>query len=164
MLRYNLIMIAGNVTKDTEIRYTAGGSAVMNFGIAYNESFTNNLGLKTDKAHFYDCVMFGKLAEKLSQMIKKGDGGLVAGKLKQETWTDKNTGQERSKHVIYVDTFNFTTSNANKSELTFVEENIPEPAPRPQQQQQPAVNDRASSRPAGRPDLKFEPDDEDIPF
>lgn len=108
MLSYNKFMLGGNATSDAELRYTEGGTAVANFGVAFNMKFKNANGNQVEQVHYFDCVIYGPRAEKLSPMIKRGTACFVEGPLIQQTWKDTRTGQNRSKHVLRVELFNFT--------------------------------------------------------
>lgn len=83
----NSITIAGNLGKDAEVRYLPDGTAVANFSVA------DNLG-KDKGAIFWNCQLFGKRAESLSQYLLKGGAVTVSGSVTERKWTDNN-GQER---------------------------------------------------------------------
>jgi single-strand DNA-binding protein len=84
----NSITVAGNLSKDSEIRYLPDGTAVAAFGIADNQG-------KDKDAIFWNCSIFGKRAESLSQYLTKGQAVTVTGNVTQRKYTDKN-GQERT--------------------------------------------------------------------
>jgi single-strand DNA-binding protein len=103
----NLVIIKGNLTRDPELRYTPNGTAISNLGVAVNESWTNDQGEKQERVHFFDVDAWGKRAEVIAQYFHKGKPILVQGRLKQESWTDKETGQKRYKVKITMDSFEF---------------------------------------------------------
>jgi len=103
----NLVVIKGNLTRDPEMRYTPKGTAIANISIAVNEVWNDDQGEKHEKVHFFDVDVWGKRAEVVSQYFYKGKPILVTGKLKQETWDDKETGKPRSKIKIVMDSFDF---------------------------------------------------------
>ena len=107
MASFNQCTVVGNLTRDVELRYIASGSAVANVSIAINEKYTTKSGEKREDVLFLECVLWGKTAEIAGEYLSKGKPVLFSGKLKQENWDDKTTGQKRSKIVLNVDTMQF---------------------------------------------------------
>lgn len=103
----NLVIVKGNLTRDPELRYTPKGTAICTIGIAVNEVWNNEAGEKQERVHFFDVDAWGKRAETVAQYFYKGKPILVTGKLKQESWDDKETGQKRYKIKITMDSFDF---------------------------------------------------------
>ena len=102
----NSVTIGGNLVRDPEVRATAGGSVVMSFGVAVNESRKNQqTGEWEGYTNFIDCVMFGKRAESVSRFIGKGSYVAVTGKLHQSRW--EKDGAKRSKIEVVVDNIHF---------------------------------------------------------
>lgn len=100
---FNKIILAGNLTKDIEIRSTPGGLAIANTGIATNKKFKNQTaGDDKEEVMFIDITFFGRTAEIAQQYLKKGSKVLVDGRLKLDQWTD-TSGQKRSKHSLVVE-------------------------------------------------------------
>lgn len=96
MAGVNKVIILGNVGKDPEIRYTASGSAVANVSLATSESWKDKTtGEKQERTEWHRVVLFGRLAEVISQYVKKGDKLYVEGSLRTNKWKDKETGQDR---------------------------------------------------------------------
>lgn len=85
----------GNLTRDPELRYTPNGSAVVDVGIAVNESYKKN-DEWMETVTYVNLVGWSKLAEKVAAQYKKGDRIYVTSKLKIETWEDKSTQEKRS--------------------------------------------------------------------
>ena len=94
--------MAGNLTKDVEIRYLPNGSAVANTALAANRKYTLQNGEKKEEVCFIDISFFGRSAEIANQYLKRGSKVLVEGRLSFDQWTDQN-GQKRSKHSIVVE-------------------------------------------------------------
>lgn len=93
----NEVTIVGNVTRDPEIKFTQGGQAVANFGIAYNTRKKTSSGDWEDAAPmFFDITCWGTLAENVGDSISKGDRVVVVGRLEQRSWETKE-GDKRSK-------------------------------------------------------------------
>jgi single-strand DNA-binding protein len=104
---FNQCTVVGNLTRDVELRYIASGSAVANVSLAINEKYTTKSGEKREDVLFLECTLWGKTAELAGEYLAKGKSVLFSGKLKQENWDDKATGQKRSKIVLNVDTMQF---------------------------------------------------------
>lgn len=99
----NSVSLSGNVTRDSDLRVTNNGTSVLNFSVAVNERRKSSGGEWDDYASFIDCVMFGKRADAISRYIHKGTKVSIHGKLSQDRWTDKNTGESRSKLSVVID-------------------------------------------------------------
>ena len=94
----NVVVISGGLGRDPEVRKTQGGSTIMNFSVAVSDRRKNNqTGQWEEVTNWFDCVMFGKRAESLSRFLKKGMKVTVFGRLQQNRWEDKKSGQKRSK-------------------------------------------------------------------
>lgn len=103
----NRVCISGNLTRDPELRSTASGMAVMNFGVAVNDRAKNpQTGEWEDRPNFVDCVMFGTRAEKLSQYLSKGSKVAIEGKLRFSQWQAQD-GSKRSKLEVVADDLEF---------------------------------------------------------
>jgi len=78
---YHTIIIAGNLGRDPESRFTPSGQAVTNFSVAASEQYTNKEGEKVKKTIWFRIVTWGKQAEVCNQYLKKGSKILVEGRL-----------------------------------------------------------------------------------
>lgn len=85
----------GNLTRDPEIRYLSSGTAIVDVGIAVNESYKKDDDW-VENTIFLNLTGWDRLAEKVAAQYKKGDGIYVVTKLKIDTWEDKTTGEKRS--------------------------------------------------------------------
>lgn len=110
MANFNKVILAGNLTRDPELRYTPKGLAICKFGIAINRNWTTETGEKKEEVTFVDIDAFGRQAETIAQYLKKGGGVMIEGRLKLDQWDDKQTGQKRSKLGVIVEGFQFTGS------------------------------------------------------
>lgn len=90
----NLVCLIGRLGKDPELRVTQGGTSVAKFSIAVNR---RDEAKTTD---WFDVTCFGKVAESTGQYMKKGCMVGVTGRLQQDRWPDKQTGQNRSKVAV----------------------------------------------------------------
>ncbi len=117
MATLNKVMLIGNLTRDAELKYTAGGVAIASFGLAVNDYFKNSAGEKQERAHFVDCTMFGSRAETASKFFEKGKSIFVEGRLDYQTWEAKDGGK-RSKLAIVVDNFQLLSSGKGAAEAS----------------------------------------------
>lgn len=99
---YNKIILIGNLTRDVEVRYTPGGTAIGNTGIAVNRKFKSATGEQKDETMFIDITFFGRTAEIANQYLSKGRKVMVDGRLKLDQWTAQD-GSKRSKHSVVVE-------------------------------------------------------------
>jgi len=99
---YNKIILAGNLTRDIEIRYTQSGSAIGNTAIATSRKFKSQTGEQKEEVLFVDITFFGRTAEIANQYLRKGSKVLVDGRLKLDQWTTQD-GSKRSKHSVTVE-------------------------------------------------------------
>src|SRR5579859_3341162 len=97
MASFNKVILAGNITRPPELRYTPAGKAVCEIGLAVNEKWTDAAGEKRENVCFVDCTAWAGTAETISKHLRKGDPILLEGKLRLESWEDKNTKEKRSK-------------------------------------------------------------------
>jgi single-strand DNA-binding protein len=104
---FNQFTGIGTLTRDVEVKYTPSGTAVSNVSIAINEKYLTKTKEQKEEVLFLECVLWGRTAELAGEYLAKGKQVLFSGKLKQENWDDKTTGQKRSKIVLNVDTMQF---------------------------------------------------------
>jgi len=105
MANFNRIILVGNLTRDPQLRYLPSQMAVVDFGIAVNHKFRTKTGEDREEVMFIDCACFGKGGEVINQYCQKGRPILIEGRLKFDTWEDKQGGGKRSKHSVVVDNF-----------------------------------------------------------
>ena len=110
MASVNKVILAGNLTRDPELRYTPKGTAVAKVGLAINHKWTTDTGEKKEDVTFVDVDSFGRTAENLAQYVRKGSSILVEGRLKLDTWDDKTTGQKKSKLGVVAESIQFLSS------------------------------------------------------
>jgi single-strand DNA-binding protein len=111
MASFNKVILAGNLTRDPELRYTPKGTAVCRFTLAVSRTWTGEDGQKKEEVSFIDIDAWGRQGEVVAQYMKKGRPFLVEGRLKQDTWEDKNTKQKQSKLKVVLESFSFIDSN-----------------------------------------------------
>jgi len=109
---FNKVILAGNLSKDIELRHLPSGSAIANTSIATNRKFKKQNGSQGEEVCFIDLTFFGRSAEVVNQYCRKGSKVLVEGRLKLDTWQDQN-GNKRSKHSIQVESMQMLDSKSN---------------------------------------------------
>ncbi len=108
MTSFNRVIIAGNVSRDIEVRTIGNGTSVADVSLAINSQWTDkNSKEKKEEVTFVECTLWGKTAELAGQYLKKGSPVLFEGSLKQESWEDKTSGQKRSKLKVVVENMQF---------------------------------------------------------
>lgn len=99
MADINRVTLVGNLTRDSQLKYTPGGMAICEFAIAINTRRKQG-DEWVDEANFFDVTLFGRQGEAIQRYLLKGKQVGVDGRLKQDRWQDKETGQNRSKVVV----------------------------------------------------------------
>ena len=97
MASLNKVMLIGNVTRDPEVKYTPKGSAVADLGLAINRNYTNQTGEKVEEVTYVDVELWGRLAEIAGEYAKKGRSIFIEGRLRIDSWEDKQSGQKRNR-------------------------------------------------------------------
>ena len=87
----NQVILMGRLTRDPEQRTTTTGKIIVSFGLAVDR------GGQDDSADFFDITAWEKLGELVMQYLSKGRRVLVQGRLRQDSWDDKETGKKRSR-------------------------------------------------------------------
>ena len=99
----NTVTVTGNITRDPELRFTAGGSAVTTFGLAWNRRWQNRQTNETEEqVSFFDVTCWNSLAENVSESLVKGTRVIVNGRMEQRSWETQD-GDRRSKIEIIAD-------------------------------------------------------------
>lgn len=105
-LNINHCHLAGNLTRDPQIRFLANEQSVANFGLAINRKFKAAGGDLREEVVFLDIECWGKLANTVAQFLTKGSPAYIDGRLKQDTWQDKD-GKKQSKIVVVAESVQF---------------------------------------------------------
>lgn len=99
----NLCVLSGRLTRDFETRYTTTGKAIASSAIAVDRYLgRDERGEPKNDVAFFDIVAWEKTAEMLAERFHKGAPLVIEGRLSQERWEDKQTGQKRSRVVVVV--------------------------------------------------------------
>jgi len=136
-MSFNKIILVGNLGRDPELRYTPQGTPVCNFSMATNERRKDKNGEHQDQVTWFKVTIWGRQAETASQYLTKGRPVYIEGRLRIESWTDRD-GKEQ------------TTLEVNATDMQFIGGGSTEDRPKEQ-----------PSAPAGGAGPE---DDDDIPF
>jgi single-strand DNA-binding protein len=110
MATFNKVILLGNLTRDPELRYTPQGSAVCEFALALNYTYTNKqTGQKVEEVSFIDIVAWGKTGEICAEYLKKGRQVMIEGRLKQDRW-EAQDGKKMSKVRVTAENVQFVGS------------------------------------------------------
>ncbi len=142
MPNINMVVLAGHMTRDAELKTLDSGMAVCNFGLAINRKFKTAGGEDREEVTFIDCEAWGKTAENLTRFFSKGSAIFLTGRLKLDQWESEG-GEKRSKVKVVV------------NEWQFVEKKTEGQKPGGEVELKPTA--RSQRAPA-------QPDDDDIPF
>ena len=85
----NKAILVGNLGRDAEMRFTAGGTPVATVSLATTEKFTDRDGQKREDTQWHRIVIWGKTAESLKDYLPKGKQIYVEGRIQTREWTDK---------------------------------------------------------------------------
>jgi len=158
MASFNKVILAGNLTRDPELRYTPKGMAVVKLGMAVNRTWKSESGENKEEVTFVDVDVWGRQAEVIAQYMRKGRPLLVEGRLKLDTWEDKNTHQKQSKLKVVLESFSFIDSKggdggggASGGGMSGGSPRSASPAPKPAAAAPPENNEPP-------------PEDDDVPF
>jgi single-strand DNA-binding protein len=98
MASFNKVILVGNLTRDPQVKYTTGGTAVTEIGLAVNRRWLDKQSNQwKDETTFVDVTLWGRTAEIAGEYLAKGRSVLIEGRLQLDTWDDRETGQKRSK-------------------------------------------------------------------
>lgn len=163
----NRVNISGNLTRDPDLRATAGGMQVLGFGVAVNDRRKNpSTGQWEDYPNFVDCTMFGNRAESLGRILRKGMKVAIEGKLRYSSW--EKDGQRRSKIEVIVDEIELMSQNQQQAPQGYQQQYAPQPAPQaaPQQWNAQQAYQQAAPQQAPMPPQPVQESlyDDDIPF
>lgn len=142
----NKLIQKGNITRELELRYTPTGTPVVDFGIAVNRAWKDSSGTKHEAVTFTDWRCWGPSAETLVKCFHKGKPILLEGRLEQDEWNDKQTGEKRRKTLGVVENWHFAGDTRTGGKAS-------EPPP-----------PDSSKRPAPPVDGQLSPEDDEIPF
>lgn len=107
MPSFNSVHLMGNLTRDPSLKHLPSGTSCAEFGIAMNSRYKTKDGEEKEDVTFVDCTAFGRTAEVINEHMKKGKPIFIDGRLKFDSWEDKEGGGKRSKLSVIVENFQF---------------------------------------------------------
>jgi single-strand DNA-binding protein len=113
-MQLNDVRIVGNLTREAEVHYTPQGTPVANASLGVNESYTID-NQKKNVTTFVDVQLWGAAAENFAKFVEKGQQIFVEGALRQDTWQDKETKQNRSKLFVKANSWQFVQYKATEA-------------------------------------------------
>ncbi|MFA5038192.1 MAG: single-stranded DNA-binding protein [Candidatus Omnitrophota bacterium] len=127
MASLNKVLLIGNLTRDPELRYTPGGTAVVNLRMAINRRFKDRSGEMKQEACFMTVVAWDKQAEVCNQYLRKGSPLFVEGRLQTRNW-DGNDGKKHSVVEVRAERIQFLGQAGQKQEAPAEEPQSAPPA------------------------------------
>ncbi len=106
MASLNKVYLVGNLTRDPELRYTPGGSAVADVNIAVNRTYLTKTGEQKEEVCYVRVVVWGKQAQSCAQYLSKGQPVLIEGRLQLDSWETKE-GEKRSQLKVQAERVQF---------------------------------------------------------
>lgn len=98
MASYNKVILIGNLTRDPEVKYTTGGTAIAEIGLAVNRTwFDQKSNERKEETTFVDITLWGRQAEVAGEYLAKGRSVMIEGRLQFDSWDDRESGKKRSK-------------------------------------------------------------------
>ena len=114
MASFNKVILIGNLTRDPQVKYTTGGTAVAELGMAVSRQwFDKQSNTKKEETTFVDVTLWGRTAEIAGEYLAKGRPVLIEGRLQLDTWDDRETGQKRSKLKVVGENMTMLGSRAD---------------------------------------------------
>jgi single-strand DNA-binding protein len=113
-MQINDVKIAGNLVKQAEVHYTSQGVPVANASLGVNESYTVD-NQKKNLTTFVDVRFWGAAAENFAKFVEKGQQVFIEGALRQDTWQDKETKQNRSRLFVKAERWQITQYKATEA-------------------------------------------------
>jgi single-strand DNA-binding protein len=107
MASFNKVILIGNLTRDPELRYSPKGTAIAKISLAVNRTWRTETGETKEEVTYVDVDAFGRQAETLGQYMRKGRPIMIEGRLRLDSWEDKQTNQKRSKLGVVMESFQF---------------------------------------------------------
>ena len=100
MANLNKVLLIGNLTRDPELKYTQGGTAVCEIGIAVNRTFKKADGSKAEETTFVDCEAWGRTGETISQYMSKGRQIFIEGRIQTRQWEDQSGNTRYTTEIV----------------------------------------------------------------
>jgi single-strand DNA-binding protein len=121
-MNLNKVILAGNLTRSPEIRYTPHGTAVANFGLATNRAWVDEQGERKEEVEFHNIVVFGKQAETAAEYLRKGQMALIEGRLRTTSWEAE--GKRFSRTQIVAERVQFGPKRPDEAASTATDDDL----------------------------------------
>jgi single-strand DNA-binding protein len=95
----NKAILVGNLGRDAEMRFTAGGTPVATVSLATTDRYTDRDGQKREDTQWHRIVIWGKTAESLHEYLTKGKQIYVEGRIQTREWTDKEGKTQKTTEI-----------------------------------------------------------------
>lgn len=135
----NRAILIGRLGHDPSLRYTADSTPVVNFTLATDERWNDQVGQKQEKTEWHNVVVFGKLAETCKSYLTKGRLIYIEGRLQTREWETKHGDKRRTTEVV-----------ANQMQIL--------------DSRKDEAREEILAQPANTPDTVLDLNDDDIPF
>ncbi len=150
-LNYNKVILAGNLTKDPELRYLPSGTAVANMRLATTRRYRGKTGDMVDEVCFIDIQVYGRQAETCGEYLSRGSNVLVEGRLKLNEW-ESDQGR-RSRIIVVAERVQFLSTRDDST-----------PSATVQEEPKATEEGAAAYKTPDVDDVKIEPEEDDFPF
>lgn len=117
----NKVILIGNVGRDPEVRHLDNQRVVANFSLATKEYYRDKSGNRQELTEWHNIEMWDDLAKTAEKYVVKGKLLYLEGKIRTNSWTDKETGQERSNKIIRANVMTFLNTGQGGSGESKVE-------------------------------------------
>jgi len=167
----NRVMLLGNLTRDPELRYTPGGTAVCNFGVATNRRWTTSNGEEKEAAQFHRIVAWSQLAELCAQLLFKGAKVYVGGRIQYREWTGDDNVKRQTTEIVIDDMILLSSrdetsydSGQEEGDEDLEEEDSPEEKSIEEDFEAQQEEEEEKGEKEGEDEDEDEDEDKDIPF
>jgi single-strand DNA-binding protein len=162
MAYLNKVLLIGNLTRDPELRVTPKGTAICQFGLAVNRQYKDESGATRDETAFIDIEAWGKQGELVSKYLQKGSPAFIEGRLRFDSWEDKQSGQKRNKLKVVLENVQFLSRGGGGGAASGSSTEAPATAA---SEEAPAEPVSPPARPASRPPVPGpQKVEDDVPF
>jgi single-strand DNA-binding protein len=121
----NKAILLGNVGKDPETHTTSGGTLVVNLTLATSDRYKDKQGNWQDSTEWHNLVAFKRTAEIIRDYVKKGSKIYVEGKIQQQSWDDKKTGEKKYRTQIIINDLALLSGSGDKKESSSKRDEAP---------------------------------------
>ncbi|OGV33429.1 MAG: hypothetical protein A2020_07710 [Lentisphaerae bacterium GWF2_45_14] len=117
MASLNKVFLMGNLTREPALRFTPGGAAVCEFGLAVNRRFTSANGQeKKEEVCFVEIIVWGKQAEQCDRSLEKGAPVFIEGRLQYDQWEERDSGAKRSRLRVLAERVQFISGKPGRDQ------------------------------------------------